>query len=226
QRLTDNGIKIRLETDDCAGVLVYDTFKEELGPEAARLASYAAISDMFENGPLGSKILAKMDRKFAQHEAQILTHALSKNQKLDFKRIILDDLSNYSYPHRIEGAVEAATQCLEEMTQIKEQIPKHTTIRGRVAYMEATDNHSTGLIANLIIDTLGVDVGLSYKNNGDYVNVSLRGEEDLKEHLGDISKALGSKYDGFGGGHQRASGVKLPKEHLEAFIEDIVKQIS
>ena len=225
-RLRDAGIGVVLDTRDCAGVLVYDVFREELGQGAARIAAYAAISDMFEDGPLGSQILAKIDLKFAQHEAQILTHALSMNQTIDFKRVILDELSRYGYPHRIPGAVDLAVQCLEEMTVMKEKISAKAVSVGRLAHMGAVNEYSTGGIANLIIDTLGVDVGVSYKENGDYVNVSLRGELGLPEHLGDISRDLGEKYSGFGGGHQRASGVKIPKAHLEAFLADLVEIFS
>ncbi len=225
-RLRDAGISVVLDTRDCAAVLVYDVFREELGRGAARIAAYAAISDMFEDGPLGSRILAKIDRKFAQHEAQILTHALSMNQTIDFKRVILDELSRYGYPHRIPGAVDLAVQCLEEMTGMKEKISAKAVPVGRMAHMGAVNEYSTGGIANLIIDTLGVDVGVSYKENGEYVNMSLRGELGLPEHLGDISMGLGEKYGGFGGGHQRASGVKIPKEHLEAFLADLAEIFS
>ncbi len=222
ERLRDIGVKIRLETSDCAAVLVYDTFKCALGREGRRLAAYAAISDMFEDGPLADPILGKMDRKFAQHEAQILTHALGADQTIEFKRRVMDELSKYNYPHRIEGVVEKSIQSLEEMSRIKEAIPSNAEIIGRVAIMEAKGDNSTGGLSNLLIDTLGVDVGISYKVNENYYNLSLRGEKDLEEHLGDISKELGLKYSGFGGGHQRASGIKVPKENLKPLLDELV----
>jgi single-stranded-DNA-specific exonuclease len=225
-RLRELGVKVTLDTRDCAAVLVYEAYKEQLGRDAARLAAYAAISDMFEDGPTASTVLARMDRKFAQHEAHILTHALGKDQTLDFKRHVLEWLSVYSYPHRIPGAVETAVRGLEDMATMMEAIPSAATVRGRVAIMEAVGDHSTGAMANLLMDALGVDVGISYKANGEYVNVSLRGMTGLSEHLGDIAKALGNRFGGFGGGHQRASGVKLPKEKLEAFIDEVVRQLS
>lgn len=221
KRLEAAGVTIRLDTRDCAGILVYDTFKEELGMEARRIASYAAISDMFENGPIASKILSHLDRKFAQHEAQILTHALCANQTNDFKRKIINALSEYNYPHRIDGVTEVAIQYLEEMTHIKELIPQNAIIVGRLAYMEAINNYSTGGISNLLIDTLGVDVGISYKENGEFINISLRGELNLDIHLGNISKELGQKLNGFGGGHQRASGLKIPTKNFEQFLVEI-----
>ena len=226
KKLSEIGVDVRLETDDCAAVLVYDTFKSILGMEARRLAAYAAISDMFENGPLADPILSKIDRKFAQHEAQLLTHALSSDQSIEFKRMVLDELSKYNYPHRIEGVVEKSIKCLEEMTRIKEAIPDNSEVIGRVAVMEATGDNSTGEISNLLIDTLGVDVGISFKLNENYYNLSLRGEKNLPEHLGNISKELGSKYNGFGGGHQRASGIKVPKENLEPLMVELISRIN
>jgi oligoribonuclease NrnB/cAMP/cGMP phosphodiesterase (DHH superfamily) len=224
--LVTSGVNVKLCISDCAGVLVYDTFKEELGFDARRIASYAAISDMFENGPIASRVLRHLDIKFAQHEAQLLTHALSANQAITFKRSILDALSEYCYPHRIEGVVDAAIQCLEKMTKIKELIPQNATVVGRLGYMEAINNYSTGGISNLIIDTLGVDVGVSYKENGDHVNVSLRGEKGLDLHLGEISQNLGKMLQGFGGGHKRASGVKIPRQNFEEFLNNLISIIN
>ncbi len=220
ERLTEAGVTIRLQTDDCASVLVYDTFKDQLGQEGKRLAAYAAIADMFENGPIADKIMAKLDRKFAQHEAQLLTHALGADQTMDFKRLILEELSKFSYPHRIPGLVEKAIQSLEEMTKMKELIPEHAVVKGRVAFMESINDYSTGGTSNLLIDTLGTDVGISYKTNGEHYNMSLRGEMNLKEHLGDMCKEIASKYEGFGGGHSRACGMKIPKEHLQAVLDE------
>lgn len=220
ERLRKVGITIRLEIEDCASMLVYDTFKHQLGQEGKRLAAYAAISDMFENGPLGDKIMSKLDRKFAQHEAQLLTHALGANQTMEFKRLVLEELSKYSYPHRIPGLVEKAIESLEEMTQMKEQIPDNAVVKGRIAIMESINDYSTGGISNLLIDTLGIDVGISYKANGEFYNMSLRGEKMLEEHLGDMCKEIAGKHGGFGGGHQRASGMKVPREHLQAVLDE------
>jgi oligoribonuclease NrnB/cAMP/cGMP phosphodiesterase (DHH superfamily) len=226
ERLIKKGISIRLETEDCAAVLVYDTFKVQLGTEGKRLAAYAAISDMFENGPIADKLLAKLDRKFAQHEAQLLTHALSADQSLQFKREVMEELSKYSYPHRIPGVVEKAIQYLEEMTKIKELIPFNSVVHGRVAIMEAVNDYSTGGISNLLIDTLGVDVGISYKANGDYYNMSMRGEQMLEDHLGELCKEIAAKYNGFGGGHQRASGLKIRQESLEDVLREFTERLN
>ena len=225
-RLRKIGVNIRLETGDCASVLVYDTFKSQLGNEGKRLAAYAAISDMFDNGPIADELLAKMDRKFVQHEAQLLTHALGADQTIKFKRDVLDELAKYSYPHRIPGVVEKAISCLEGMTKVKELIPSHAKVIGRLATMESINDYSTGGISNLLIDTLGVDVAISYKENGEFYNMSLRGEMMLEEHLGDLCKEISTMFGGFGGGHKRASGMKIPKDTLEQVLEEFNKRLN
>jgi nanoRNase/pAp phosphatase (c-di-AMP/oligoRNAs hydrolase) len=58
------------------------------------------------------------------------------------------------------------------------------------------------------------------------VNISLRGERRLPEHLGDLVSRVSNKYGGFGGGHARASGAKVPRDKLELFIEDIAMALN
>ena len=135
-------------------------------------------------------------------------------------------MSEYSYPHRIPGGVEKAIQCLEEMTKIKELIPNSAEIHGRIGIMEAVNDYSTGGISNLLIDTLEVDVGISYKANGDYYNMSMRGQKMLEDHLGELCKEIAAKYDGFGGGHQRASGLKVPKDSLDNVLNEFKERLN
>ena len=40
------------------------------------------------------------------------------------------------------------------------------------------------------------------------------------------TRGVPAKYGGFGGGHARASGAKVPKEKLDAFIGDIAKALN
>jgi hypothetical protein len=102
------GVEIMHDTRDCASALVYDHFKDRLELDAARLVAYAAVSDMFEDGPVASQLMDGMDRKFAQQEALLLSFALNCDQSETFKRRLLKELSCYAYPHRIRGIVEAA----------------------------------------------------------------------------------------------------------------------
>ena len=224
--LSSIGVKIIHDTADCASALVYDHFKEELEKDAIRLTAYAAVSDMFEEGPIASKLMDVMNRKFVQHEALLLGAALGNDQSHIFKERIVEELSRYAYPHRISGVVESAIKQLEKIVRLKETIPGRARVIGRLAYMECGDELSTGEIANIVMDTLLVPVALCWKDQGNMVNISIRGERSLFEHLGDIAARLSKKHGGFGGGHARASGAKVPRAKLEAFIVDLTKELN
>ncbi|HIH88565.1 TPA: hypothetical protein HA344_05070 [Candidatus Bathyarchaeota archaeon] len=220
------GVEIVHDTRDCAAALVYDHFKDRLEKDAARLAAYAAVSDMFEDGPVASRLMDGMDRKFVQHEALMLSASLGCDQSETFKRRLLGELSQYAYPHRIKGVVEASVAQLEKIVRIKETVSARAKRMGRLAVMECGDDSSTGEVANIVMDTLLVPVGMCWKDQGEMVNISLRGERRMKEHLGDIASRLSKKHGGFGGGHARASGAKVPREKLDAFIKDIAAALN
>ncbi|MDP2899767.1 MAG: DHHA1 domain-containing protein [Candidatus Bathyarchaeota archaeon] len=220
------GVEIIHDTSDCASALVYDHFKEQLEKDAARLAAYAAVNDMFEDGPIASKLMDGMDRKFVGHEALLLGSALGSDQSKPFKERIVEELSRYAYPHRIRGVVEAAMSQLEKIVRIKETVPGRAKILGRLAYMECGEDLSTGEVANIVMDTLLVPVGLCWKEQGEMVNISMRGERRLPEHLGDIASRLSKRHGGFGGGHARASGAKVPRAKLDAFLADLAGELN
>jgi nanoRNase/pAp phosphatase (c-di-AMP/oligoRNAs hydrolase) len=225
-RLRKLGVEIVHNTRDCASALVYDHFRKRLERDAARLAAYAAVSDMFEDGPIASRLMDGMDRKFVQHEALLLSAALGSDQSLSFKTRVIEELRHYAYPHRIEGVVEAAISQLEKIVGIKENVSKESIVVGRLAYIECGNDLSTGEVANIVMDTLLVPVGMCWKDQGEMVNISLRGERRLPEHLGDLVSVISKKYGGFGGGHARASGAKVPREKLEDFIKDLAEALN
>jgi single-stranded-DNA-specific exonuclease len=226
KRLRVLGVEIVHDTRDCASALVYDHFRDKLEIDAARLAAYAAVSDMFEDGPVASRLMDGMDRKFVQHEALMLSAALGSNQSDSFKKRLLGELSNYAYPHRIRGVVKASVDQLEKIVRIMETIRGRARVMGRLAVMESEDESSTGEVANIVMDALLVPIGMCWKNQGEMVNISLRGERRLPEHLGDLVSSVSAKYGGFGGGHARASGAKVPRDKLDAFIEDIARVLN
>lgn len=223
--MRESGVEVMHDTRDCASALVYNLFRSKLEHDSSRITTYAAISDMFEDGPIASIILDHMDRKFAQHESFILTHALGCAHSEDFKFRVINDLSVYAYPHRIKDAVELACLQLERIIKIKDLVPKKSIKLGRLAYMECNDELSTGEVANIIMDTLGIDVGLCYKISEGMANISLRGERRLFEHLGEIAFKLADTCGGFGGGHNRAAGAKIPVDFLKQFIQDLSEEL-
>lgn len=220
--LEEAGVAVVYSAADCASALMYDHFKGDLGSEGARLAAYAAVSDMFEDGPIASDILNRFDRQFVQHEALILTHALSFDNSTEFRTLIVHELSNFARPHNVKGVVDAAVDQLDRMARLIETIPRKAVRLGRLAYVEAEEVSSIGTVANLVIDSMNVDVGVSYKSIGEGMsNVSVRAKRGLKVHLGNVTRRLAEEHGGFGGGHDRASGASIPKSSLDDFMVEL-----
>lgn len=225
-RLSDSGVVVVHNTLDCASILLYNRFKEELERKAARLAAYAAVSDQFEDGPLASKLLAKLDRQYVKHEALILTHALHRKVKYQFRLSVVEELSNFTPPHRIKGVLEASTAYLEQVTELLNTLPRKASGLERLAYDESIEGMSVGAVAGLLLDAMDVDVGVCYKpGKKGAMNLSIRGKLGLKTHLGRVTKSLAKRYGGFGGGHSRASGASIPSENYMSFIQDLDREL-
>ncbi len=224
--LKQSGVTVIYNPLDCASVLLFDYFKKKLSRKAARLAAYAAVSDQFEDGPIASNILARLDRQFVQHEALILTHALYQKTTSKFRSSIVEELSRFSFPHKIKGVVEASLIYLEHTSMLLENLPTKASRIGRLAYVEGTYGISIGAVAGLLVDAMNVDVGVCYKRveNG-LMNLSIRGRRGLEIHLGAITKRMAKRYSGFGGGHKRASGASIPRNNYLEFIRDLEREL-
>jgi len=221
EKLTSAGVEVVHDTRDCASVLLYDHFSEELGREAGRMAAYAIWADQFEDGPLAVELLKEYDRQSVQHEGLLLANALTQRPTHEFRALVAEEVSRLTPPHRILGASEAAVAYLEEMTLLAETL-KGSSVRMRVlAHFEADEEMPIGSIAGFITDALGVKVGLCHKRVQDLVNLSVRGRRGINFHLGEMTRTLASKYGGFGGGHKRASGASIPAGTLEGFLRDL-----
>lgn len=226
EKLRRSGVTVVYSDLDCASVLLYDHFRDELSRKAARLAVYAAISDQFDKGPIASRLLSEFDKHLMQYEALMLTHALDRQNNDEFKALIFKELKHFKFPHKMKRVPDIALAHLDYLVKLIETLPKKAERLKRIAYVEGTDKSSKGTVASLLIDSMGVDVGLCYKKKGEEtVVVSLRGKSGLTLHLGEVTKKLAERYGGFGGGHNKASGAKIPQNNLMKFINDLNSEL-
>jgi len=220
------GVEVVHDTRDSASVLLFDHFRERLGREAGRLAAYTAWSDQFEDGPIATELLWDYDRQLVQHEAMIITHAITRMQNEGFWMRIVEGLSRLDFPHEIPGVVEASLAHVKEMVEIIKALPGEAVRREKLAYVRASDEKPIGTIANLLLDSLGVEVGLCYKVKKGRANISMRSRRGLTFHLGEITRRLAAEQGGFGGGHKRASGASIPEEGVEGFIRGLEEALA
>jgi len=221
ERLEKAGAEVVHDTRDCASVLLYDRFREELGREAGRMAAFAAWADQFEDGPIAEVLLREYDRQSVQHEGLLLAHALPQRPTKEFRTRVLEAISRLAPPHRTPGVPEAALEHLEETAALIETLTGKAKRLRVLAYMKADEGTSIGSVAGLITDAVGTQVGLCYKLKGDLVNISLRSRRGLPYHMGEITRRVATGLGGFGGGHKRASGASIPGEALERFLEEL-----
>jgi hypothetical protein len=225
EKLDSVGMTIIHSTLDCASILLFDHFREELGREAGRIAAFAAWADQFEDGPIAELLLRDYDRQSVQLEGLLLAFALVSQTSMQLRNSVVDEIANLSLPHRIEGVIEAASTHLEDMAKLTDSLRESAIHIGELAYFNALNDIPIGSAAGMITDALGVNVGLCYKKKGDLTNISIRSKRGLNFHLGDITRDIASRNNGFGGGHKRASGASIPSKNLKSFIEDLREEL-
>ena len=73
----------------------------------------------------------------------------------------------------------------------------------------------------------GKDVGIAYKERVDkgIFAVSVRGSPSCKIHLGSLVSSVAAKFDGSGGGHDKACGAVIPKNKMNKFLREMNFQL-
>jgi single-stranded DNA-specific DHH superfamily exonuclease len=216
--LKDMGVEILHDLRDCASVLTFDLFKETLPREAGLLAAYAAVSDRLEDGPIAREIIQKYDREFILFETMLLSYALEKAE-ISLKKRMVNKLSKLEYPHQIEEVPRLALEQADRIVELRNELPSRASKLGSIAYVEAEEG-SLGAIANLLLDVCDATIGICHSTNAQkqISDLSIRGRTGVKINLGKTTSQLAKRLGGFGGGHPRASGARIPTLRLMEFI--------
>ncbi len=218
ESIQEIGVKVVHNQRDCAGALTYKLFEADLPHEAGLLASYAAISDRMENGPVAKRLLRKFDRDFVLFETMLLSYALERAD-IDYKKKLVPKLSEFEYPHQIADISKLALEQAERVATLRRELPLRTQRIGNVFYADSKGN-STGTIANLLIEICDATISIGYDTNEktQISDLSIRGAIKAKVDLGEKASELAKKFGGTGGGHPKASGARIPTSKLMEFI--------
>tara|TARA_Y100001960_G_scaffold170402_1_gene178712 strand:- start:1116 stop:2111 length:996 start_codon:yes stop_codon:yes gene_type:complete len=223
KQLEKINVKVVHDTNECASVQVYETYKKKLNDHAAFIAACAAITDYMEDRPLGSKLLQIFDRQFALISATVMTYNIVGHQKEpDYLFYLVDELSESKYPHEIPNSYEFAQLQVEKLASIISKVKENMKLKKNLGYMEITDSGASGAV-NFVLGLSGKDVGIAYKERVDYgvYAVSVRGSKQCKTHLGKLINKISTDFGGSGGGHDKACGASIPKDKLTKFINAI-----
>ncbi|MBT4325405.1 MAG: single-stranded DNA exonuclease RecJ [Candidatus Nitrosopelagicus sp.] len=211
------------DTNECASVQVYNTYKRKLNDHAALVAACAAITDYMEDRPFGSKLLQIFDRQFALISATVMTYYIVGHQKEpDYLLYLVDELSESKYPHEIPNSFEFAQLQVEKLASIISKVKENMKLKKNLGYMEITDSGASGAV-NFVLGLSGKDVGVAYKERVDYgvYAVSVRGSKQCKIHLGRLINKITTDIGGSGGGHDKACGASIPKDKITKFINTL-----
>ena len=228
RRLSNLGVRMIHNTNECASVLVYDSFKSKMSDHATFVASCAAITDYMEDRPLGSRLLQMYDRQFALISATVMTYNIVGHQKDGaYLLSLVDALADSKFPHEIPGSFEFAQSQVERLSEMIAKVKAGLRKTRNLAHMEITDAGAGGAV-NFVLGLSGKDVGVAYKakKNEDFYSVSVRGSKSCRVHLGKIVNVLASELGGSGGGHDRACGAIIPLARIKKFVSELNKRIA
>jgi RecJ-like exonuclease len=217
------GVVLVHDTKEAAGMLTFKNFEKSLPEDAKLLALYASVTDYMDNSSLSKQLMENFDRHYVLLESVLLSYAVArKGDAQEFRDLLVTELSKMTPPHRIRKVPEYALEQAEQTIVLAELVRTNGERMRRIAHME-TEEHSTGAVAKLLIGAFGVPVGVSYrpKDKGRWYEVSLRGTSQCKVHLGQMIATLAAKFGGNGGGHKLAAGCRIPREKIDALLQEI-----
>jgi len=222
-------IKVNLihDVSECTAVLVYDAFKKKLSEGSTFIAACGAITDYMENRPIASKLLQMYDRQFALINATVLTYNIVGHQKdSDYLLYLVDELSESKFPHELPNTYEFAQIQVGKLAEIMSKVRKSMKVSKNLAHMEVLDSGASGAV-NFVLGFSGKSVGIAYKERVDkgIFAVSVRGSPSCKTHLGRLVSSVAAKFDGSGGGHDKACGAVIPKDKMKKFLREMNSQL-
>ncbi len=139
----------------------------------------------------------------------------------DYKRRILDALSEDIPPTQIEGLLEAAIIASRKEEVIRILVRQKVVKLRKLAYVIDINGYmSKAAIYAASYGNALVGVSCEYRAHKHVYDLSIRlrnGGVDLNAILRRISLSHG----GTGGGHPFAGGARIPKKELEAFLHDL-----
>jgi len=220
------GVNLIHDTRECASMLTYRTFRDELPPAAKSIALYGAVTDYMDTSPMAKKLVERSDRHFVLLEATLLSSSLAvMGDDPSYPRMLVQELSKMRQPHEIDEVPIHALEHLKQTIVIARRVRREGKRMKRIAYVE-TREQATGNVAKLLLEAFDVPVGVAFreKNERGWYEVSFRGTSDCKVHLGLVVGRLVEKFGGSGGGHRLSAGCRIPKARLFELLEELDKR--
>jgi single-stranded-DNA-specific exonuclease len=222
------GVTLVHSTEECTSVQVYQRYKKKLNSYSSFYAAAGALTDYLEQRPIASMLVSRFDRHFLMLESTALSYMISSNQHDEkFLLKIVNTISKDRFPHDIEGGFMMAEKYAIRVSEAVKSLEGSITRKKNLAFVRNDLDLTASVIVNFVLGISGRPVALVYKPR-DEINsfvISIRGSKECEAHLGRLVNEIASNFGGSGGGHDKASGAVIPKDHLNGFINELNRRI-
>lgn len=222
------GVTLVHSTEECTSVQVYQRYKKKLNSYSSFYAAAGALTDYLEQRPIASMLVSRFDRHFLMLESTALSYMISSNQHDEkFLLKIVNSISKDRFPHDIEGGFMMAEKYAIRVSEAVKSLEGSITRKKNLAFVRNDLDLTASVIVNFVLGISGRPVALVYKPR-DEINsfvISIRGSKECEAHLGRLVNEIASNFGGSGGGHDKASGAVIPKDHMNGFINELNRRI-
>ena len=226
RRLVHCGIDLVHDIGECASILTYQRFKASLPEKARMVALLGAVTDGMDDRPRAAKLMERGDRQFVLLEATLLSHALSfVGARGKFQQFVVRELAKMKQPHEMEGVTQYALKQLAVEQRLSVEVKRLGHRIGKLAYIETTQ-YSSLIVANLLRGVFEVPVGVAMKAGRDgWCEIILSGTSECKVHLGRTIGRIAAELGGSGGGHELASGCRIPMGMKRQMLKELAASL-
>ncbi len=199
----------------------YRIFERKLSRDMRRVAIYGAIGD-FSETPLVKRWERDWDVRTLYFYAGVLIQGITyAGRDYDYKRRIVDALSEDIPPPQIEGLLEAAIIASRKEEDIRVQVRQKVVRLKNLAYVIDINGYmSKAAIYAASYGNALVGVSCEYRPHKHVYDLSVR-LRNSGVNLNTLLRRVSLKHGGTGGGHPFAGGARIPKKELESFLYDL-----
>ncbi len=208
--------------DDCSSSeQAYRIFEKKLNRDMRSVAIYGAMGDFSETAVI-KKWMRDWDKRTLYFYAGTLIQGITNaGRDYDFKRRIVDALSEDIPPPRIEGLLEAALIASKKEEELKVHVREKVVKLKKLAYViDINGFMSKAAIYAASYGNALVGVSCEHRAHKHVYDISIRlrnGGVDLNT----ILRRVAPEHGGTGGGHPFAGGARIPEKNLKAFLFDL-----
>jgi RecJ-like exonuclease len=199
----------------------YRIFERKLSRDMRRVAIYGAIGDFSETTVIRNWERDWDMRTLYFYAGMLIQGITYAGRDYDYKRRIVDALSEEIPPPQIDGLLEAAIIASRKEEEIRILVRQKVVKLRKLAYVVDINGYmSKAAIYAASYGNALVGVSCEYRPHKHVYDLSIRlrnGGVDLNT----ILRRVSLNHGGTGGGHPFAGGARIPGNHLEAFLHDL-----